>query len=278
MASLWPGAELSYIGTSVLPLSSPADLVLLFFTRPLLFIDQIFNSPLKQAAIETLLKSFAFLPVLSPLFWLTVFPYLFLRFTSTYTALWTNDFHHSANLEPFLTMAAVFTVAKFNLSKKAISWILLFLLAIGGLAPSSLVMNSLYLQDSRSFDYINNSLKIIPPDAAVSAQSPIVPHIANRFKIYLFPETKDADYIILDNGLSSYPIDYSQLNERTRQLKQSHQRRVKLQTKSLYIFQKLSNLWCSSSIFNRPSFPNCCYFNRSRHHHLFGDPLGNIVC
>lgn len=40
--------------------------------------------------------------------------------------------------------------------------------------------------------------KLIPSDAAVSAQSALVPHLAFRQKIYEFPRLEDAEYVVLD--------------------------------------------------------------------------------
>lgn len=49
-------------------------------------------------------------------------------------------------------------------------------------------------------------IAMIPPDASVSAQSSLVPHISERHKIYLFPYADDsADYIFLDVTSDIYP-------------------------------------------------------------------------
>lgn len=55
---------------------------------------------------------------------------------------------------------------------------------------------------------IYNALELIPSDAIVSASNVIVPHIANREKIYLFPVLNDAEYVaLLTNGSDPYPVD-----------------------------------------------------------------------
>nr|WP_319401056.1 DUF2079 domain-containing protein [uncultured Carboxylicivirga sp.] len=53
---------------------------------------------------------------------------------------------------------------------------------------------------------IYSGLATIPKGAAVSATSTLVPHIANRDKIYMFPKVLDADYIALHNTNNTYPI------------------------------------------------------------------------
>ena len=52
---------------------------------------------------------------------------------------------------------------------------------------------------------------MIPPDASVSAQSALVPHISHRANIYLFPYGDDrSDYIFLDVTGDVYPFYGSQ--------------------------------------------------------------------
>jgi hypothetical protein len=53
-------------------------------------------------------------------------------------------------------------------------------------------------------------LKEIPPDASVSAQTTLVPHLSERQYIYLFPyAVNHADYIFLDARAYTYPFkDY----------------------------------------------------------------------
>lgn len=240
MPFLWKGADSGYLSTLILPLSSPVDLFLLFITRPSIFTDQIFNSPIKIHTIDALYRQFAFLPVLSLFSWLTVFPSLFLRFSSTYTQTWTNNWHHSANLAPFLVVSAVFALNRFRFPFFPIIILLIFFLLTGGLAPNGMVWTVIQnpFQDFSKFQYIENYIKDIPPSASVSAQSPFVPHFANREKVYLFPEVYGADYIVLDTSLSSYPMGYEELINKISALKKSKYWRVKSQNKSLIIFQK----------------------------------------
>jgi hypothetical protein len=52
----------------------------------------------------------------------------------------------------------------------------------------------------------------IPPEAALSAQSNLYPHVAHRQKAYFFPAVNDAEYIFLDVTSPSYPLDLGGLN------------------------------------------------------------------
>lgn len=240
MPMIWKGGGESYIETSVLPLKQPLTLFYILLTNPGVFLDQIFNSPTKLITIHTLLSSFAFFPILSPLFWLGVFPYLFIRFTSNYIALWTNDFHHNANLMPFLAVGAIFAISKIRISQKAVIIFLLFFIFTGGLAPKDMIFTAIQrnIYDAKNYYYIENAIKNIPQNAVVAAQTSIVSHLSNRPGIYLFPEYPYADYIVLDISLGTYPMDLNELNIRIQELKTLSYYQIFKQDKTLIIFKR----------------------------------------
>lgn len=240
MPFLWQGGNLTYLSTSNLPLSSPIDLFLLFITRPSIFTDQIFNSPIKIQTINEIYHQFAFLPALSLFGWLTIFPSLFFRFSSSYTQTWTNTWHHSANLAPFLAVSTILALNRFKIPFFPISILLIFFLVTGGLAPNGMVLSTIRspFRDFSRFQYIEQSLKDIPPSAAVSAQSPLVPHLINRTEIYMFPEVYGAEYVILDASLSSYPLRQEELKDKIDSFRKSKYWQIKTENKGLIIFQK----------------------------------------
>lgn len=54
---------------------------------------------------------------------------------------------------------------------------------------------------------VHTLLSEIPEDAIVSAQSPFLPHLSLRDKIYQFPIIKDAEYVVVSHKESPYPLD-----------------------------------------------------------------------
>lgn len=242
MAFLWPGGGEAYLSSSILPLNDPITLLILFLTNPFIFIDQTFNAPLKLSTFIDLNLPFALLPLLSPLFWLTVFPYLFLRFSSSYDLMWTMDFHHNANLMPFLIISAVFAITHFKIPHKPLIILISVLLLFGGLNPRAIIW-SVFQKDFsniKTYTYINEALIEIPASSAVSAGSSIVPHLTNREKIYMFPEILDASYIILDPALTSYPLERADLAKKIHELENSPLWQVE-KKKTLLIFKKTLN-------------------------------------
>lgn len=241
MPFLWKGGESSYIESSTLPLTNPIDLISLLFFRPLVFAMQIFNSQIKLLTIDALLKPFAFLPILSPLTYLTAFFHLYLRFSTTYQQTWTTTYHHNAPVVPFLAVSTILVISKFKLPKYPVAFLLIFSLISTLFAPNSFIR--LYSHKLTSINnqnnYIEKALEKIPTAAAVSAQSPLVPHLANRGKIYLYPETYDAKYLVFDKSLSSYPLNPNDLDTVISRFLKSPNWQIEFQEKSLYIFKRI---------------------------------------
>lgn len=56
-------------------------------------------------------------------------------------------------------------------------------------------------------DLVRSVIDTIPPDVVVSAQSPAVPHLALRERVYQFPLVRNADLILLLPNEDRYPLD-----------------------------------------------------------------------
>lgn len=240
MPFLWSTGGSGYIETSVLPLDSPVDLLGLLILRPSIFIDQFFNSPIKTETFQSLVLDYGLLPLLSPLFWLGAFPYLYLRFTSTYHQMWTTTYHHNANLEPLLVIAAIFVIAKYKIRAKFINLLLIVVLLTSGLAPNGLLISSIIknFQNQDFFQIKKEALKTIPQQAAVTSQSAIIPHLANRPYLFLYPNIGNAEYIVLDPTLETYPLTYLQMQDSIEKLKNSPSWKTSFEKDGLIIFTK----------------------------------------
>jgi len=64
-------------------------------------------------------------------------------------------------------------------------------------------------------DLVRSVIGTIPADIAVSAQSPAVPHLALRDRLYQFPIVRDAGIILLLPQESAYPLDTAAYRIRT---------------------------------------------------------------
>jgi len=75
-----------------------------------------------------------------------------------------------------------------------------------GRDPQGHDLRGVYRSDERT-KIAHRLMSEIPADASVSAQSELVPHLSNRSRIYVFPVTEDAQYILLDQQGETFPAD-----------------------------------------------------------------------
>jgi len=78
---------------------------------------------------------------------------------------------------------------------------------------------------TRGYDVaaVHKVLSGLPLDAIISAQSPFLPHLALRDRIYQFPVIKDAKYIIYSFEEVPYPLTETEFRMITDSLKASDQ-------------------------------------------------------
>jgi hypothetical protein len=86
---------------------------------------------------------------------------------------------------------------------------------------------------------VYEGLGLIPDDAAVSASNKITPHLAYRSKIYVFPEIRDADYLVLFDDEHPFPLNKETFYELREQYLNSSAWNVVFQKGRLLILQKL---------------------------------------
>jgi uncharacterized membrane protein len=60
----------------------------------------------------------------------------------------------------------------------------------------------------------------VPPEAALSAQDRLNPHVSNRTTLYIFDQLEDADHILLDVTLDSWPLHPLALRHRVNEFLQ----------------------------------------------------------
>ena len=186
----------------------PAEAIQTLFRDPLILAKQVFRQE-KVLALVQLLASMGFLPLLGgglvlvalPLIW-----YLQLSDDRALAVLW--QWHAATYLPVFfgaiyggfrrLPARGRYIAAGVLILASIVAFFLdgsaLRLLREPGMAPERReIARSLMAQ--------------IPPEASVSAQDELLPHLSHRREIYLFPTIEDADYILMDRLGSTYPLE-----------------------------------------------------------------------
>jgi uncharacterized membrane protein len=168
-----------------------------------------------------LLSPVAFLSLLAPQVLLLGLPTLLMNLLSTYAPMHTlGPFHYAAPLVPFFVMASIYGTAlltrlvapRIRVSESRLVQVFSCLVLL-----SSLVVHYHQGYSPLAADFVvpivtaheslaDTFLIMIPPDAAVSAQSRLVPHLSQRERIYMFPRIEDAEYVFFDVTVDSWPI------------------------------------------------------------------------
>lgn len=184
------------------------------FSRPWTVPAVLVTPPGKLVTLLAWLGPFLFLPLLSPYGWLLA-PVMMERLLSSDSRHFGTGFHYSAPLAPILAMSAADGLARLRARiGPGRQWIAATLVTISVLACAvvpghqpalRLVRASLYRPRPYQATALR-ALAVIPPDAAVVAQSPLVPRLSQRPEIYILkPGAPRADYLIAANDLDPWP-------------------------------------------------------------------------
>lgn len=143
---------------------------------------------------------------------------IFIKMCNDDSTKWSIDCHYSVEFASIIAIGAFTVIGSLRKQelRKALSWLVC---AGAAFATFKVMDNNVFYHDynrlrfyhshhyNRGYDLkaVHASFNLIPPDAKVCAQSPILPHLAYRDYCYQIPFVKDADYII---GSKSEPTCY----------------------------------------------------------------------
>lgn len=219
--SSYPHFNYSYLG------DGPAEAILFLVTNPIESVQAFFTNHTANPSGDFVKLEFILLLVVSglyillrkPAYLLMLLPLFFQKFFHDKVSMWGFSDQYAVEFAPVMAIGIFSSIAvmKSTLLKK----ILFFLSLAGCLTASIRIMdNTIFFTDKsririykeahyrRDYDAgkVYHALEMIPADAIVSAQSPFVPHLALRDRIYQFPIIKDAAYIVLSTHELPYPL------------------------------------------------------------------------
>lgn len=174
--------------------------------------------PIKMLTAVLWVLPFALLPLLSPLAVLVI-PLGVERFLSSSQHHWGTIFHYSAPLAPVVAMAAADGLARLRarihdetVRRRATATFAAICVVLSAFLPSHQPLWRLFSPRSYRFGVFEHTgrdaLRLIPADASVVAQTNVAPHLSHR--VALFPlagEAPDADFVIADEGRSTWPVE-----------------------------------------------------------------------
>jgi uncharacterized membrane protein len=162
-----------------------------------------------------------------PHYLIMLIPVYVQKMLSSDQVLWGIDFHYSIEFVPIISLCLIDSLASLELHRKVLTGILIIVMisTCASNIKTMVIRNSPWYQKTNTVFWqtghyssgldlkkIYSTLELIPGGVAVSASSPLVPHLCNREKIYQFPVVKDAEYIAIFKGPRGvYPIDAEKL-------------------------------------------------------------------
>jgi uncharacterized membrane protein len=179
---------------------------------------------LRQPEIVTylvgLLASAGFMSLFSPIVAGLSAPVMAINVFSTWDWTHSEGAHYSASVLPWLIISGIYGLGflarqvsrRTQISyQRAVNALAAVVLLVAGYHHYQIGISPL----SRSYHpprvtahhrLAGELMALIPPDAALSAQSGLYPHLAHRQEAYFFPAVNDAEYVFLDVTGPSFPI------------------------------------------------------------------------
>jgi hypothetical protein len=167
-----------------------------------------------------LLASAGFLSLFHPQLLAVAAPLVAVNVFSTWSWTYSGGDHYSAAIMPFVFGSSIYGLAflaswlarRFELPRsRAVAVLSTGLLAVAlwqhhlfGVSPLARTFHPPQVTAHHRLG--KELMQQIPPQAAVSAQANLYPHISQREKAYLFPAVNDAQYILLDVNSGAYPL------------------------------------------------------------------------
>ncbi len=207
--------------------SNSGEALLFLLTHPwesvkILFVNHI-NHPLGDYVKTELhiLLLMAGLPFLlrKPQYLLMLIPIYFQKLFHDNVLMWGIFGQYSVEFAPIMAIG-VFSVIETWTNIRLKKYIGLLMVVLGLACTIRVMDNTVFYTDKNKIRFyksshyqrdinvklVHQTLQLISPDAIVSAESKLVPHLALRDNVYQFPLVKDAEYIVFTSIENTYPL------------------------------------------------------------------------
>lgn len=219
---------------------NPREALLFIFNNPIETVKLFFVNHLNDPAYDRVktefyivyLASGGIILLLRPQYFIWFIPIVAQKVLNDSFIRWGIATYYSIEVVTLLPLSVFLVLA--SLKSKLIQNILTIILCIAALAvtihkmdrvnnvvPWTLNPQKVKIYDKQFFEApfnirkVNKLLTQIPKEAKVSASDHLVPHLAQRQHIYLFPEVKDAEYVVFSVFDNYYLLNHPE-NEKAR--------------------------------------------------------------
>lgn len=201
------------------------------FKRPLYTLSLLFKNQSGNAELSNIKPEMYFMVLASgglallyrPYYLVMLLPIFAQKVLSDDTQLWGVDVQYSIEFAPILSLAIADSVAAIKPGRlkysACITYAFVTFLATAKIidhqaSPFYNSTNTRFYSPRHYSSLLNlnavySALQLVPDNASVCASTALVPHLANRDKIYEFPNVLDAQYIVLfeSKAKGTYPLN-----------------------------------------------------------------------
>lgn len=213
--------------------------------------DAIYDGIKAETIIMFLLAGGVFC-ILKPAYLIMVLPIFAQKFLSSDYGLWGINNHYSIEFVPILALATIDVVS--NIKKAKFQNIIAITAVVLTISSTFQTMesrqskwyngrNTQFYKKAHYQSDINRSevfdiIEGIPSNATVSTSSALAPRLAFRKKVFLFPNIKNADYIILLKKEGTYPLSLDKLASEIEKLKVGNHYEAYFESETLIALKK----------------------------------------
>ena len=206
-----------------------ADAVINVVTSPLRVFTLLFSSPQKLNGLLLPLTSTGFLPLLAPTALLPMLPGVVERFGGTFVNSWWGH-HYGGPAHAMAVCAAVMGGARIRtwlmarpsvaegpawLARAASSWPAVLMLlstafadTVGPWGPTDLfLLKKPYHPAVEDRETMRHAVDSVPDGVPVAAQNYLLPHLADREKVFILERARDAVYVVMTPNTNPWPYD-----------------------------------------------------------------------
>lgn len=214
--------------------------------------DAIYDGIKAETIIMFLLAGGVFC-IIRPAYLFMLLPIFAQKFLSSDCALWGINYHYSIEFVPILALATIDVLS--NIKKVKLQNIIAITAVILTISSTFQTMESC---QSKWYNEINTQfykkahyqsdinrgkvfeiIEGIPSSTTVSTSSALAPRLAFREKIFLFPNIKNAGYIILLKKEGTYPLSLDELASEVEKLKAGNHYEAYFESETVIAFKKV---------------------------------------
>jgi uncharacterized membrane protein len=214
--------------------------------------DAIYDGIKAETIIMFLLAGGVFC-IIRPAYLFMLLPIFAQKFLSSDCALWGINYHYSIEFVPILALATIDVLS--NIKKVKLQNIIAITAVILTISSTFQTMES---RQSKWYNEINTQfykkahyqsdinrgkvfeiIEGIPSSTTVSTSSALAPRLAFREKIFLFPNIKNAGYIILLKKEGTYPLSLDELASEVEKLKAGNHYEAYFESETVIAFKKV---------------------------------------